>query len=362
MGGDAEYYREQFAGILAARGGRRRRPGVKDVAAIADVGVGTASDALNGKGRMNPATRDRIRQVADAIGYYPSALARSLQSNKSGIIGLSIRPFGGAPLQYLEVSYYARFLNAATVAALEHGYALVVLPPSVPTLLRNIPIDGVIVTDPPPGDPLVTELKARGLAHVTDLGEADDPKALCVGNDQAKAVIGVCDHFKRQGATTVGLLVADADEDYTVRSLAGFRQWAEANGQIPRIERTSITDPVSMMAAARRLLAAPGRPDAVYTTEAPAGSYLVKAVGEQNLRMPEDVLVAYCAEHAPDAGLSEVTRLSLNAERVAEEAVDLLTSVLSGSDPTPRHRIVDTELHVHASSLRNRNAEPRKAR
>ncbi|MFC9359917.1 LacI family DNA-binding transcriptional regulator [Rhodococcus sp. NPDC057014] len=352
MGGDAELYRERFATIVAARRGTRRRPGVKDVAAIAEVGVGTASDALNGKGRMNPATRDRVRQVADAIGYYPSALARSLQSNRSGIIGLSIRPFGGAPSQYLAVSYYARFLNAATVTALEHGYALVVMPPSLPTLLRNIAIDGVIVADPPPGDPLITELKARGIAYVSDLGEVDDPGALCVGNDQAQALIGVCNHFKDQGAATVGMLVSDSDEDYTARSLAGFRQWAEENGQVPRIERASILDPESTMSAARRLFDGANRPDAVYTTEAPAGGYLLKAAREQNLRAPDDVLIAYCAEHATEPSLSDLTMLSLHAEQVAEEAVELLAATLSGQDPAPRHRIVGTTLHVRASSRR----------
>lgn len=49
------------------------------------------------------------------------------------------------------------------------------------------------------------------------------------------------------------------------------------------------------MAAARRLLASPARPDTIYTTEAPAGSHLVTAVHEQNLVTPDDVLVAYLA-------------------------------------------------------------------
>jgi DNA-binding LacI/PurR family transcriptional regulator len=351
MTDEAELYRRRYAEMAAARGSRRR-PNVKDVAAIANVAVGTASDALNRKGRVNPATRDRIRTVAEAIGYFPSATARSLKRSRNGVIGLCIRPFGGAPLQYIAVSYYARFLNAAAVAALERKYALAILPPDISTELDNIALDGVIVTDPPPGDPLIEELRNRSIPYVTDLGEVDNPNSLCVGNDQAQAVRTVCDHFKSQGAKTVALLVADGDEDYTVRSLRGYRQWCDENGQEGRVERTNILDAASTAAAAKRLMSGADRPDAIYTTEAPVGNYLVNAARAARLKTPDDLLLAYCAEHTMDPTLADVTMLSLHAEEIAQAAVDLLASTLDGQDPSPRHRIIQTTLHVRDSSQR----------
>jgi len=351
MADDAELYRRRYAEMAAGRRSHRR-PNVKDVAAIAEVAVGTASDALNGKGRVNPATRYRIRSVAEAIGYFPNATARSLKRSRNGVIGLCIRPFGGAPLQYISVSYYARFLNAAAAAALERKYALAILPPDISTELDDIALDGVIVADPPPGDPLIEELRNRSVPYVTDFGEVDDPTSLCVGNDQAQAVRSVCDHFKSQGARSVAILAADGDEDYTIRSLRGYEQWCAENKQSPRIERTNILDPVATAAAAQRLMVGPDRPDAIYTTEAPVGNYLVTAARAARLNTPEDLLLAYCAEHTMDPTLDDISMLSLHAEEIAQEAVDLLASTIEGQDPKPRHRVIGTTLHIRSSSLR----------
>ncbi|MFG2334213.1 LacI family DNA-binding transcriptional regulator, partial [Streptomyces sp. NPDC048604] len=52
---------------------RRSRMGIRDVAAAAGVSITTVSDALNGKGRLPDATRRHVREVADRLGYRPSA-------------------------------------------------------------------------------------------------------------------------------------------------------------------------------------------------------------------------------------------------------------------------------------------------
>ncbi len=349
----AEAYRREFwTRAASSRGQPDRRPGIKDVAAIARVSVGTASDALNGRGRVASRTRARVRQVAEAIDYRPSTLARSFRTNRSHTIGLSIRPFGGAPWQYLAVSYYARLLAAATAEALQRGYALIVLPPNAPQILGRIVIDGAIIADPSPSDPLADELDLLGVPFVSDLSRLEDPAALCVGNDHAAALTKVCEHFRSQGARTVGMLVSDGTEDYTTRSLHGYQTWCSRAGVPVRVERVSTADPAAIAKAADRLMTGPARPDAVYTTEGPAGDLLLAAAQRGDLRVPDDLLLA-CAEVSV-AGRQhrEMTTLSLNAERVAAQAVDLLARTLEDQHPDDRHRVVDTTLHVRDSSTR----------
>ena len=60
----------------ARRGNRQSRAGIRDVAAAAGVSIMTVSDTLNGKGRLPDATRRHVREVADRLGYRPSAAAR----------------------------------------------------------------------------------------------------------------------------------------------------------------------------------------------------------------------------------------------------------------------------------------------
>ncbi|MGV1988230.1 LacI family DNA-binding transcriptional regulator [Agrobacterium sp. 22-221-1] len=67
---------------------RAGRITIHDVARAAGVSVSTVSKALNDNGRMAAETRDRIKQVAESIGFRPNALARGLLFNRSFTIGL----------------------------------------------------------------------------------------------------------------------------------------------------------------------------------------------------------------------------------------------------------------------------------
>jgi LacI family transcriptional regulator len=61
---------------------------ITDVARLAGVSAGTASKALNGRGSIRPATAERVRQAARALGYQPNALARSLLAGRTFTVGL----------------------------------------------------------------------------------------------------------------------------------------------------------------------------------------------------------------------------------------------------------------------------------
>ncbi len=54
----------------------------------AGVSIGTASKALNGRGNLRAETRARVLRAADALGFEPNALARSLLAGRSFTVGL----------------------------------------------------------------------------------------------------------------------------------------------------------------------------------------------------------------------------------------------------------------------------------
>jgi LacI family transcriptional regulator, repressor for deo operon, udp, cdd, tsx, nupC, and nupG len=64
------------------------KPTISDVAARAGVSKGAASFALNGKAGVSAKTRDRVLQVADELGFTPSATARALAGKRSDTLGL----------------------------------------------------------------------------------------------------------------------------------------------------------------------------------------------------------------------------------------------------------------------------------
>ncbi|HEX6306472.1 MAG TPA: LacI family DNA-binding transcriptional regulator [Anaerolineales bacterium] len=79
---------------------------IKDIARLAGVTHSTVSRALHGHPGIAPETVARIRQIADELGYVPSAVARGLKTNRSHALGVIVSriddPFFGEILQGIE--------------------------------------------------------------------------------------------------------------------------------------------------------------------------------------------------------------------------------------------------------------------
>jgi LacI family transcriptional regulator len=63
---------------------------ISDVAREAGVSLMTVSRVANGKGEISPATRQRVLEVIERLGYRPSGIARSLATQRTGTLGLVV--------------------------------------------------------------------------------------------------------------------------------------------------------------------------------------------------------------------------------------------------------------------------------
>ena len=70
------------------RGSESRRVTIRDVAALADVSIGTASKALNGQGKLRSETRERVAAAAHELGFAPNMLARGLLVGRTYTVGV----------------------------------------------------------------------------------------------------------------------------------------------------------------------------------------------------------------------------------------------------------------------------------
>ncbi|MGE5643628.1 MAG: LacI family DNA-binding transcriptional regulator, partial [Byssovorax cruenta] len=92
------------------------RATIKEVAALAGVSTQTVSRVINEKPDVSPETRRRVQEVIHTLSYQPSALARSLISQRSHTLGVVT-----AGLRHIGPS---RTLSGITAAAEEAGYSL----------------------------------------------------------------------------------------------------------------------------------------------------------------------------------------------------------------------------------------------
>ena len=83
---------------------------------MAGVSTQTVSRVINGRPDVSPETRKRVQEVIKKLSYQPSALARSLISQRSHTLGVAI-----AGLKHIGPS---RTLSGITSAAEEAGYSI----------------------------------------------------------------------------------------------------------------------------------------------------------------------------------------------------------------------------------------------
>jgi DNA-binding LacI/PurR family transcriptional regulator len=332
--------------------------GIRDVAAAAGVSITTVSDALNGKGRLPDSTRGHVREVADRLGYRPSAAARTLRTGRSGLIGLTTSTHAAEPFALTEYGWFTELVRAATGAALDRGYALVVLPVSSRhDVWSSVALDGTIVVDPAEDDPMVRELLRRGVPVITGGQPGDESVHGWVDIDHKLAMGTVLDHLAEAGAGRIALLASE-DGMYARRCVEAYEAWCETHAHAPLVETYRLGGPGAAAEAAGRLLDRPpgDRPDAVYGLHEGCGAELLAAARARGLRVPDDLLVACCGEDAPHADPA-LTTLSLQPRIAGSSAVELLVGVIEdeGTRPgarIPAQRTVPIRLSVRDSTRR----------
>ena len=96
---------------------RGRRPAtIKDVAARAGCSPATISRALNNHASVTEATRVRVLRAAEALGYHPDGVAKSLRRKQTFSLGLIVRD--------IENPNFALMCAAVTSEAAGHGYTV----------------------------------------------------------------------------------------------------------------------------------------------------------------------------------------------------------------------------------------------
>ena len=95
-----------------------RRATLRDVAQAAGVSLKTASNVINGSGRMTPETRAKVETVIERLDYRVNVAARNLSRNRTGFITLA--------MPSLTQPYMSELASRTIDAARERGYSVYV--------------------------------------------------------------------------------------------------------------------------------------------------------------------------------------------------------------------------------------------
>lgn len=294
-----------------------------EVARAANVSQSTVSLVLSGRarGRVSPATQERVRRIAKELDYRPHAAARSLRLGRSGLV-LLILPDMRNP-------FYARVLDGAEQAARENDCS-VVLGRNEDGAITSAAsaVDGVMVCcRPRPGlteggrqVPLVVldATAARGVPTVR----------LDAGDGMAQAVRRLTD----LGHTRIGYLHAPR------RTLTFQSRWTafkRATASLTTVVTASELTVSDAESAAGRLLST--AMTAVVCDDDVQAAGLYRTAQRAGVRIPDDLSVV-------GFGNTEVSRLlypaltavEMPGEDLGRTGLVMLLEVLGGHQRTRR--------------------------
>ena len=156
---------------LTPEGDTVKRPTIAEIAAQAGVSIGAVSYALNGRPGVSGETRQHILDIANEIGWRPSAAARSLSGSRAHSVGLVIaRPadtLGVEPFFMRFIAGLERELSGRRMALLlqvveDHRAAI----EAMRLCWAERRIDGMVVTDLWTEDARIPVLEELGMPAV----------------------------------------------------------------------------------------------------------------------------------------------------------------------------------------------------
>ena len=315
---------------------REKSPTIRDVAEAVGLSVTTVSDVVNGKGRVDPATRERVKQAIVEVGWRPRRSARALRSGQSGVLALCFphRPTGvGSWL--LNADYDMALMAGCAAATVDAGRQLLLAPrPQELSDLVNLDVDGVILADPQEGDPAITVLNRAGIPVVTVERDLRRTDGWWVEGDSAASTKRVLEHLAGEGAQQIALLTSDAPWAWFEDTTAAYLDWCKEKGARPLVRLIDVDDPRRTSAdATRELLRSTRPPDAILAIPNHAPLGVLEAAADLGRSMPDDLLLAAGTDaQVLQVSSPTVTAVDLRPVEMARAAVALLLRRMNGED------------------------------
>ncbi|MDQ0615335.1 LacI family transcriptional regulator [Microbacterium sp. W4I4] len=327
------------------RAGRRVR--LQDVADAAGVSLAQASGALSGYRDVNEATRQRVRDVADRLGYAPSAHARLLgsrgrASTRCAIVMSGASDPASAVQSYRIGTFLSGMLDGALLRAAELGLDIrlirvtdeeIATGSAFRTLLARDGADAVVVqtfTDLLPEH--IEPLRKAGLPFVLLNRHFDgDPDVDAVVADVRAGITDAVSRLVSRGHHELRLVVGE-QETSVVRDYC--RGWEEATKKhgvsaTSGILRYDHSDVSPRIARARELLPSEGsRPTAIVAVDDLAAYDLLRRAEELGLSIPGDLeIITFQSTIAPFTS-PPMSAYDLHLEEMGAAAIDKVAAAL----------------------------------
>lgn len=267
-----------------------RAPNIYDVAGRAGVSHQTVSRVINNHASVRPATRERVLDAMQTLGYVPNQAARTLVTSRTGLIGILASdmalygPAGG--------------VNAMEVAARDAGYSTITRtmnPASEEDVragiqqLRLLGVEGIVVVTTH-NRPAVIAREMLPSTPIVGIDADYSSDELSVEVDNVDAASRATEHLLSLGHTHVLHITGPEASFVGKQRVIGYTQTMRRAGLKPRLAKADWAIASGYRVGSEYDFAGEGV-TAVFCANDSLALGLLKALRERGLRVPGDVSV-----------------------------------------------------------------------
>jgi LacI family transcriptional regulator len=328
--------------------------GIREVAGLADVSLGTVSHYLNHPDRVSAEKAKRIADAIEQLGFVRNNAARQLRLGHSSTIAYIVpdvsNPFfatiaEGVEQRAIEAGLAVFLANSNRDRAREDSYL---------ELFEEHGVRGMLVASPWPIEDRLAAVRSRGTASVLVGQRSSSPEQPSVSIDDVLggylAAKHLIDGGRRRLAFVGGPLSIRQVADRLQGASNAVRESPGVTLEVIDVESRVIAEGHDV--AATLVARAPEqRPDAIFAVNDLLAIGIAQTLITGGVRVPEDVaLVGYDDIEYAENALVPITSVRPPHEDFGIAAVELLLGVLSDDPPDETQLVFAPELLVRQSS------------
>lgn len=325
---------------------------IKDVARHANVSISTVSHVVNRTRFVSDKARQDVEAAIRALGYVPSAVARSLKSNTTRTLGMLI-PNCSNP-------YFAEIVRSVEDHCFASGYTLILCNTDDEPLRQGVylkvlaekRVDGLIIIST--GEDSDLQDLLQGLTTPTVLLDREVTHVHCDLVETANVQGGqmATEHLVALGHQRIACIGGPAELSPSAQRIQGWRN-ALAAAALEAKDLLWHSDFSSQggFNAMQEILQSGHQPSAVFVCNDLMGIGALSAAHEAGLRIPQDLSVI----GFDDIELARFTSPPLTTivqpkQRIGRLAVDMLLERIQGGRLDTKQVLLQPELIVRAST------------
>jgi LacI family transcriptional regulator len=322
------------------------RATIREVAREAGVSASTVSRSLSAPEMVNPETRERVRRVAQRLGYAPNRAARGLITGRTGNLGLIVpdlaNPFfptlvKGVQAKAREADYAVFIADTDEDATAEAG------------LIRALAkqVDGLILCSPRAREEEIRALSDDGVLVMVNRRFGNLPSVIFDNADGMRQAVA---HLQALGHRRVAWVGGPRTSWSTRDRVRGLRAATTAAG-MELLAVGHFPPQFEGGVAAADLVIASGVTSVIAYNDLMALGLLGR-LRDRGVDVPGDINVIGIDDiHMSGMSSPALTTISLAKEQAGRAAVDLLLSLLEQPEDVRNvRRELPTQLLVRAST------------